>query len=164
MIAKTITYTDLNGDVQTETFHFHLSKVGLAELQLTAKGGMETYIQNIVDAEDGQAIIDMFKKILRLSYGKKSEDGKRFVRTTEMWQEFEQSEAYSELFLELVTDAGAAAKFVKGMIPSDLQGLADKAFSVEAKPPVSVEEDPNDPKTVEELRAALGLNPIDPKD
>ena len=58
-----------------------------------------------------------FKDLVLKSYGEKSADGKRFIKTPEISEAFSQTEAYSVLFMELATDADAAAAFVNGIIP-----------------------------------------------
>lgn len=127
MLKKTITYEDFNGDTVNEDFFFHLSKAELVELELSHDGGLSQALQRIIDAEDGKSIVAEFKNIILSSYGKKSPDGKRFVKTQEIREEFESSEAYSTLFMELVTDADKAAEFVNGIVP---QGLAEDAAKV----------------------------------
>ncbi len=120
MLKKTITYVDFNGDEVSEDLFFHLNKAELVELELSHQGGLADSLQRIVDAEDGKAIIAEFKSIILGSYGKRSTDGKRFVKNQQLRDEFESSEAYSTLFMELVTDTDAAIEFVKGIIPAGM--------------------------------------------
>lgn len=121
MYRKTITYTDYDGTSRTETFLFNFSKAELAELQLSTDGGLETYIKRIVDAQDTKALVKIFKDLLLKSYGVKSDDGRRFIKSEALSTEFSQTEAYSEFFMELATDDKAAAEFINGIMPSDLQ-------------------------------------------
>lgn len=120
MLKKSITYTDFNGEEITEDFFFHLSKAELVELEMSQKEGLSQYLENIIKAENGQEIMTIFKKLLLQAYGQRSPDGKRFVKNEGLRQEFLSSEAYSELFMELVTDADAAAAFINGIIPATL--------------------------------------------
>lgn len=120
MLKMDLKFTDLNGEEVTEEHFFHLSKADLVEMEVSHKGGLQKYFQKIVASEDGKAIIDSFKDIIARSYGVKSEDGRRFIKTPELREEFMSSEAYSTLFLQLVTDAEAAAAFVVGIIPGDM--------------------------------------------
>lgn len=129
MITKTITYTDYNGQERTEKFHFNLNKAEIMEMELSETGGLAEKIQKIVDAQDSKEIIKLFKDIVLKAYGEKSDDGKRFIKSEELSNAFSQTEAYSILFMELATDADAAAKFVNGIIPSDV------AAQVEAQHP-----------------------------
>lgn len=121
MLKKTITYEDYNGVERTEDFYFNLSKAELIEMELGVDGGYAEMIQRVVDAKDTPTIISIFKKLLLKSYGKKSDDGRRFIKSPEISKEFEQSPAYSDMFMELSTDSAKAADFVNGLIPKSLQ-------------------------------------------
>jgi hypothetical protein len=120
VLKKTITYTDFNGEEVSEDFFFHLSKAELVELEMSHKGGLSEALERIIAAEDNKSIIAEFKKIILAAYGKRSEDGKRFIKTQEIRDEFVSTEAYSTLFMELVTDTNAAVVFVNGVIPQDM--------------------------------------------
>ena len=117
MLKKTITYTDYNGTERTEDFYFNLTKAEVMEMEMSTSGGLAEMIQRIVAAQDSPAIIKIFKDLVLKAYGEKSLDGKRFVKSDDMREAFSQTEAYSILFMELATDADAAAKFVNGIIP-----------------------------------------------
>lgn len=119
MLKKTITYTDYNGAERTEDFYFNLSKAEIMEMEMSTAGGLAELIQKIVAAQDAPAIIKIFKDLILKAYGEKSPDGKRFIKSDENTKAFEQTEAYSNLFMELATDADAAAKFVNGIVPAD---------------------------------------------
>jgi hypothetical protein len=133
VLKKTITYTDFNGDEVSEDFFFHLSKAELVELELSHKGGLSESLQRIIDAEDGKAIIQEFKNIILSAYGKRSDDGKRFIKNQQLREEFESTEAYSSLFMELVTDTDAAIEFINGVIPA---GMAEEAAKLATVKPV----------------------------
>lgn len=120
MLKKTITYTDYNGTERTEDHYFNLTKAELMEMEMSTSGGMAEMIQRIVSAQDAPAIIKIFKELILKAYGQKSPDGKRFIKNDELREEFSQTEAYSQLFMELATDADAAAKFINGIIPNDI--------------------------------------------
>lgn len=120
MLKKTIHYVDYNGSEREEDHYFNLSKAEIMEMELSTAGGLSGMIQDIIKTQDGPAIMKIFKDIILKSYGKKSPDGKRFEKSEEISKAFEQTEAYSVLFMELVTDADAAAAFVNGIIPSDV--------------------------------------------
>lgn len=118
MLKKTFTYTDYNGVERTEDHYFNLSKAELMEMELSTTGGLAEMINNIVAAQDAPAIVKIFKELVLKAYGKKSPDGRRFIKSQELADEFSQTEAYSQLFMELATDADAAAKFVNGIVPA----------------------------------------------
>ena len=117
MLKKTITSVDFNGNERTEDFYFNLTKAEVMEMEMSTVGGLSEMIQKIVSAQDTPSIIKVFKDLILRSYGEKSADGKRFIKTPEMAEAFSQTEAYSALFMELATDAEAAAAFVNGIIP-----------------------------------------------
>lgn len=120
MLKKTIKYEDFNGSEVSEDFFFHLSKAELVEMEVSHEGGLSESLQKIIADEDGKGIIAEFKNIILGAYGKRSEDGKRFVKNSAIREEFESSEAYSALFMELVTNAESAIEFVNGIVPSGL--------------------------------------------
>lgn len=120
MLKKTIEYSDFNGTQRKEDFYFNLSKAEVMEMEMGVQGGLAEKIQRIVAAQDAPAIIQVFKELVLKSYGVKSDDGRRFIKSQELRDDFEQTEAYSILFMELATDADAAAKFVNGIVPADM--------------------------------------------
>lgn len=121
MLKKTITYTDYNGVRRTEDFYFNLTKSELIEWQYGNDEGFSDKIERIVNANDTSIIMSMFKDILLKSYGKKSEDGRRFIKSPEISKEFEESPAYDDLFVSLSTDSEAAGKFISALIPDDMR-------------------------------------------
>ena len=121
MYKKTIAYTDYDGNERKEDFYFNLSRAELTEMELSAEGGMEKRVERIVQAQDTKQIVEIFKDLILRSYGVKSDDGRRFIKSKELASEFSQTEAYSILFMELATDDQAAADFVNGVIPADLR-------------------------------------------
>ena len=120
MLKKTIKYEDYNGVEREEVFHFHLSKAEIMEMEMGTTGGLSEMIKRVVATKDTPAIIKIFKDLILKAYGEKSADGKRFIKSEELSTEFSQTEAYSILYMELATDADAAAKFVNGIIPADM--------------------------------------------
>lgn len=120
MLKKTIKYTDYNGVEREEDFYFNLTKAEIMEMEMSKSGGLAETIQRIVAAQDAPAIIQIFKELVLKAYGIKSPDGKRFIKSDEIRAEFEQTEAYSDLFMELATDADAAAKFINSVVPADM--------------------------------------------
>ena len=121
MLKKTITYTDYNGTKREEDFYFNLTKAELMEMEMSTSGGLAEMIQNIVKAQDAPAIIKVFKDLVLKAYGEKSLDGKRFMKVDEngtpLSIAFSQTEAYSNLFMELATNTEAASEFVNGIVP-----------------------------------------------
>lgn len=117
MIKKTITFTDYKGLERTEDFYFNLSRAEVAEMEMSIVGGFSEKIQRIVQEQDPEKIIKLFKEIILTSYGEKSEDGRRFIKTDQIQLDFSHTEAFSQLFMEIAQDAKAAAEFINAIIP-----------------------------------------------
>lgn len=126
MIKWPITYTDYNGEEHVEDFYFNLNKAEVMEMQLNANGAYGEYLQRIVEQRDGKAMATEFKNLILKSYGMKTDDGRRFMKSQEISDAFMQTEAYSELYMTLCTDIEACTKFINGIMPKDLEKMADK--------------------------------------
>lgn len=123
MLKKTVTYTDYNGVERTEDHYFNLTKAEIMEMEMSVSGGFTEMVKKVVAAQEAPAIMKIFKDLILKAYGEKSLDGKRFVKIDangrKLADDFIQTEAYSIIFMELATDADAAAAFVNGIIPAD---------------------------------------------
>lgn len=135
MLKKTITFTDYDGNERKEDFWFNLSKAEILEMELLTEGGMENLIDKVIASQDIPGLAKIFKELILKSYGEKSADGRRFIKNEQLTTEFTQTEAYSQLFMELASDAEAAAAFINGIIPNDI--------------------DINDPKLKDEVTARI---------
>jgi hypothetical protein len=123
MFKKKLSYTNYNGEKVTKEYYFNLSRAEILRMQFTTVGGFQAYVQQIVDAQDIAELYKLFEKLVQESYGVKTPDGEEFDkfeadRVTPRWKRFSQTEAYSELMMELVNDTDAAVAFIKGIIPS----------------------------------------------
>lgn len=134
MLKKTITYVDYDGNKRTEEHYFNLSKAELTEMEMSENGGFDKFIEQIVKTENNKEIYRLFKEIVLMSYGEKSYDGKHFIKkktvdgqTVYLRDQFEQTEAFSELIMELFSSENAAADFISQVIPKELsEQMADK--------------------------------------
>lgn len=120
MIKKVISYLDYDGNQRKDTLMFDISESELLKLELKTPGGTRNKLQRIIDENDTAKIVEYFDDFIKLSYGRKSDDGKRFVKNEEILNEFLQSPAYNALFMELISDADKAASFINGIIPKEL--------------------------------------------
>jgi hypothetical protein len=118
MLKKTVTYTDYFGIEKTEDLYFHLSRPEVVELEVGVKGGYSELLKTIAASDNNQEIVATFKKILLMSYGEKSDDGKQFRKSDEIRDAFTQTAAYEELFMEFLTDEKEMLAFVTGILPS----------------------------------------------
>lgn len=116
MISQTITYTDVNGLSRTETFWFNLSRAELIELDAEV-GGLEERIHKLSETSDQAGIIKFFKTLILRSYGVKSDDGRRFIKSEDLSNGFYQTDAYSELLWNLLGDTNKAVEFFNGIVP-----------------------------------------------
>ena len=117
MLKKTIAYKDYDNNERVEDFYFNLSKAEILEMEYGTTGGMTKIIEQMVATQDTARIMKMFKEIIMRSYGEKSLDGKRFIKSPELAEAFIQTEAYSNLFMELIQDPEKFAQFIKAVIP-----------------------------------------------
>lgn len=127
MYKKMIKYTDYNGVEREEPFYFNLTKAELVKWEGSTAGGMRSVYDKIISTKDQEALIKLFDDVIRRSYGEKSADGKRFMKTPEILADFTATEAYSNLFMELASDDKAASDFMNGIMPADLMEAAKQA-------------------------------------
>ena len=128
MIKKTISYVDFNGTQRNDDYYFHLSVPEATRFVARfGEQGWEAGIKNIVDSRDLTEVLDLFEDIILTSYGQKSPDGRTFVKNKEMRENFSNSEAYAQLFEELVMSPDAMTQFAKGIGMSTAQQLTSKA-------------------------------------
>lgn len=120
MLKRSIKYDDYNGEPSEDTYYFNISKPELIEMEVEAEGGLSKMIEECIKAKDHKTLIKLFKEIVLKAYGIKSEDGKRFIKSSELCLEFSQTAAYNALFIELATNDEAAATFLKGVLPKDM--------------------------------------------
>lgn len=127
MLKKTITYQDYNGNTRTEDFFFNLSKAEIVEMELreNLQGGLKPILEAVIASNDGRQIMDTFKMIISKAYGIKSPDGRSFLKSEEISSGFLGSEAYSQIFLELVMNPNSAAAFINAIVPADLGSAAN---------------------------------------
>lgn len=114
-------YTDYDGNERVEDFYFNLTKAEITDMELTTEGGMSAMLNRIIAAKDTAKLIAVFKDLILKSYGQKSADGRRFIKSAELTKEFTETPAYSQIYLRLATDDKAATEFVNNVIPKDLQ-------------------------------------------
>lgn len=121
MYVKEMEYTDFNGVTRKEKFYFNLTKAEILELELGKAGGLTEYIRKIIEAQDTPTIMSLFKTLLLKSYGVKSDDGRRFIKNDQVREDFEQTQAFSDLYMLLALDDEEASKFVNAIVPADMK-------------------------------------------
>jgi hypothetical protein len=129
MLKRNITYKDFNGETVTDIFYFNLGKAEIVEMEVSGEGGsFGDFLRNIVKTEDRKGLVVEFKKLILMSYGEKSQDGKHFEKDEIIRKRFSQTAAFDALFMELISSDDAAAIFVQGILPSDMSAELDKAM------------------------------------
>ena len=136
MLVKTITYTDYNGNERTEDFYFNLTKAELINMEVSVEGGFSELLKKIVREKNAPKLSEYFQELIKKAYGVKSADGRRFMKSDEITRDFTETEAYSVLYTELVMDDKAAAAFVNGIMPKDIDMIdaANAATGLNAAP------------------------------
>jgi hypothetical protein len=123
MLKKTIKYKDYDGNEREEDFYFNLTKAEITMMEAEEAGGLVKTLMNIMETQDSKRMISYFKDIILRAYGVKSPDGRKFIKNDQVREDFEYTEAFSQLFMELAFDAEAASMFVNGIIPDMPEGV-----------------------------------------
>jgi hypothetical protein len=135
MIKKTIEFLDLDGNKVRRDFWFNLNKSDLAKMELVHGGGYEQFVKKIIEAKDTKRVVDLFDELLELAYGIRDEDGISFRKIApdghKYWDDFKATDAYSELFYDLISNAAGSAEFVAGMLPKELAATAKTTIQAE---------------------------------
>lgn len=130
MFKKTIEYTDYNGIKKTEDFWFNLNQAELTELALGPVGGLDNMLKEVISSADTATIIETFKKIILMAYGKRTPDG-RFTKRAEdghkLADDFAETAVFPTMFMEISFDSEKAAEFINGCVPQELKANVSKA-------------------------------------
>ena len=116
MYRKRVKYKDYLGQDREEIFDFNLSDSEIMELEADYEGSITKMIAKLSKKNDHADVIKIMKKIVLMSYGVISEDGRRFIKNDEVRDAFYQTEAYSAIFTELATNDVKAAEFFERII------------------------------------------------
>ncbi len=115
MIVKKVTYKGFDGENIEENVYLHLTKAEWIKLDLKYSdyGGLINYLRKLLtDLKDGdpymKPLVTMLETLILAAYGRKTEDS-RFVKKMygqPLADEFETSEAYSQLLIGLLSEEG----------------------------------------------------------
>ena len=130
MLTKTIKTSDWDGNEREEICYFNLSESELMEMELSTPGGFAKKMQSCLSRKDIPEMMEIFRNLILKSYGVKSPDGRRFIKSKELSEEFSQTSAYDSLYIELLTNPESATAFINGVVPKK---ISDKANSAEVK-------------------------------
>ena len=115
MLKKKINYVDFDGKPGVMEAHFNLTETELVTLESSYDFGLEETIKRIAREQNQARLIEEFKRIIQMAYGVRS--GEYFEKEAEHFRRFKAHPAYDALFMQLATDANAAADFMQGIIP-----------------------------------------------
>lgn len=118
MICEPITYTDFDGVERTENFYFNLTEAEITEWGLETEGGLAEYVDRIVKAKSQKELVQLFKTVIAKAYGVKSPDGRKFMKSPEIFADFAATQAFSDFYMSLVTDTDKATKFINMLAPN----------------------------------------------
>lgn len=127
MFKHTIKYVDFDGNNREEDLYFHLSPAEMTQFEYSVKGGMRNLLEKAIKDQDGPTLMQFFVRIVEMAYGRKTNDGRRFEKSREIYDDFAQTNAYNALFMELVTDENFTKKFVDAVFPDMTPYAANNA-------------------------------------
>jgi hypothetical protein len=133
MHARTMTYTNFDDEEVTEVFHFNMSKSDIIRLEAEKKGGFSEYLKEMVKTEDTPTLLAQFERILLMSFGIKSPDGKHFDKSEEISARFKNHAAYDKLFWEIFNDQDKLAEFLIEIAPKETKEAMRKDFAEQKK-------------------------------
>ena len=117
MIKETLTYVDYNGVERTEDFYFHLSKAEILDIETTMpNGSIEEWANSIFATREYDKLWKLFSNLVKQSYGIKSADGRRFMKSEEISKEFSETEAYPVLIEKFLTEPDFASNFFNSLV------------------------------------------------
>lgn len=126
MIKKTVTYKNFNDVEVTEDCYFNYTEAQLADLEMSVGGGLSATLRSLSAAQNETELYKFFRQLILGAYGIKSPDGRKFMKSKEISEDFEQTAAYNAIFMELVTDTDKAIEFVNNLIPESLKEKMSK--------------------------------------
>lgn len=124
MLKQQVTYEDFDGNTQKETLYFNLNRMELIAFQQRyGSDNMEKYINNLIEEKKIQPMYDLLNDFVLTAYGIKSEDGKRFIKSERIREEFQQSLAYEALIEDFHDDSRKVLEnFISG-VTAHIRGL-----------------------------------------
>ena len=120
MIKKTVSYTDFNGDKQTDTLYFNLNKAELGKLQMKMNGKFLDHMQLLLEQKQIEGVYNFIYNLVLDSYGEKDASGKKFIKNSQMKEDFENSIAFSEVLMNVISSPENMSAFIKGILPSEM--------------------------------------------
>lgn len=120
MFERKFKFEGFDGKMYEDIWGFYLSKADLLEIQLGTFVGLDALMKRLIETKNGKEIMAIVKEIILKAVGHTSPDGRKFLRNDELREEFQQTDAYSQLFSELVTDPEKVLDFIFGAVPKEI--------------------------------------------
>lgn len=130
MFKEHFEYEDYNGVKREEDHYFNLSQPEIVKLNFSSAGGLKETVLRLTQEQNGGKIIELFERIIQMSIGRKSEDGRKFEKSPEIINDFVSTPMYPMLYMRLATDAEYATKFINAIVPKEVSEAAAKADNV----------------------------------
>jgi hypothetical protein len=128
VLKKSIKFKNLDGVEEEVVYYFHMNRGDVAMMEVSSQGGYSGYLEKIIKDNDRGAIARAIKELILVSVGyRDKDDAGRFIKTDEYAKAFSQTEAFSELYLELITDTAASIEFFKGVLPGNISNAEIRA-------------------------------------
>lgn len=133
MFSDTITYKDFDGNERTETLYFNISPSEAMELEIKYPGGYANKLQRDIDRGDNAAIMQDMIDFVKLSYGIKSDDGRKFVKSVDIYEDFVSTNAYEEFLQKFLADPDYALKFIVAAFPKNGVDMSEEELMAKVK-------------------------------
>nr|DAF62657.1 MAG TPA: hypothetical protein [Siphoviridae sp. ctuBK6] len=132
MLKQKVQYEDFDGATQVEDLYFNLNRMELIALQSRyGKEDMAAYIDKLVEDKDIEKVYEILNDIVLSAYGLRSEDGKRFLKSETIREEFKQSLAYDALIEDFHDETRKVLEsFIVG-ITAHIRGINKAANAVQ---------------------------------
>jgi len=140
MVKKTIEYDSFEGKKLVDTFYFNLTPVEVAELNEEIPGGIDHFKDVLNDNPELIVVMKLFKTLIGKAVARKQ--GDRIIKPSTLADEFVATEAYSNLFFELWSDANKMTDFLNGLVPAAARARVDMAQTAPKEEPAAIEAKP----------------------
>lgn len=135
MLKKEVSYVDYDNNKRTDTIYFNMTKAEIAAMQVKMDGKYIDYLKDLVAGNHIEKLFNVFRNLVLDSYGVKSEDGRRFVKSAELRADFEASIPFSDMLVDLITDPDKMSAFTRAILPADM--VTDGDINAKAIPAIS---------------------------
>ena len=135
MFKHDVTYTNFRGEKTTETLRFNLSETELLDATKIDNVFSADYLTWIVEQQNVSEMFDVVRKLIAISYGVMSEDGKYFRKKPDDIYDFLHSAAYEAFLEELIGENSEQllTDFVINVFPAKFSETVKKSIESNRK-------------------------------